>query len=271
MNSLISPKKINSLSHSYKFTIATLVTDTGEYQDMVESFNKAGFTKDTCEYIYIDNVGKNSFDAYEGLNLFLQTAQGEYIVICHQDVLLNFDNIEILTQRIEQISTIDPNWAILSNAGGIENNLYRRIAIDVVYEDGFEQVYGKKPQKVCTVDENFIVVKRSANLSLSRDLAGFHLYGTDLCLVAELLGYSSYVIEFKLLHKSYGNPGKTYYDILNQLIEKYVRFMRSRTIITTITDFRLSPSSIDTAFFNTKFVKKVYRKITKLTKDHNIT
>ncbi|HWZ17010.1 MAG TPA: hypothetical protein VNW95_17360 [Mucilaginibacter sp.] len=264
MNSSISPQKITSLTNNYKFTIATLVTDMTEYREMVESFNKAGFTKDICEYIYIDNIGNNSFDAYEGLNLFLQTARGKYIIICHQDILLNFDNIDILKQRIEHISTTDPNWAILSNAGGIENNLYRRIAIDVVYEDGFEQVYGKKPQRVCTVDENFILVKRSANLSLSHDLTGFHLYGTDLCLVAELLGYSSYVIEFKLLHKSYGNPGKTYYNILNKLIEKYVRFMRSRTIITTITDFRLSRSSINTAFFNTKFVKKVYRKINKL-------
>ena len=110
----------------------------------------------------------------------------------------------------------------------------------------------------------FIVVKRSANLSLSRNLKGFHLYGTDICLVAELLGYSAYAIDFKLLHKSYGNPNDNYYDILKQLIAKYVKFMRSRTIITTIADFRLSPSAINTYIFNRKMVKKIYRKVKKL-------
>jgi hypothetical protein len=263
MDSLISPKKITALNHNYRFTIATLVTNMEEYQEMIASFYKAGFTEDICEYIYIDNCNKNSFDAYKGLNLFLQTAQGKYIIISHQDILLNHDNIEVLNQRIEQIDDIDPNWSILSNAGGIENNLYHRVAITVTYGDGFEQIYGKFPQKVCSVDENFIVVKRSANLSLSHDLSGFHLYGTDICLIAELLGYSAYVINFKLIHKSYGTPNKSYYEILKKLIEKYVKFMRSRTIVNTITDFRLSPSLINTALFNIKFTKKVSRKITK--------
>lgn len=264
MSTSISPKKITSLNHQYRFTIATLVTDIAEYQEMVASYNNAGFTEEICEFIYIDNIDKNNFDAYKGINLFLQIAQGEYVIISHQDVLINYDNIDVLNQWIEKITAVDPHWAILSNAGGIENNLYQRLAAHVVYADGFEQKLGRLPQKVCSVDENFIVVKRSANLSLSRDLSGFHLYGTDLCLVAELLGYSAYAIDFKLIHKSYGKPNDNFYSILVKLINKYAKFMRSRTIITTITDFRLSPSSINTSLFNTKFVKKVYRKIKKL-------
>lgn len=269
MTNHISPKKVTSLNNRYKFTVATLVTDMAEYHEMVESYHRAGFTGDICEFIYVDNIGKNSFDGYEGLNLFLQTARGEYIIICHQDVLLNFDNIDILKQRIEEIEMIDPNWAIISNAGGIENNLYQRVTTNVVYADGYEQIHGIPPQKVCAVDEHFILVKRSANLSLSHNLAGFHLYGTDICLVAELLGYSAYVIKFKLMHKSYGNPDERYYETRTKLIEKYVQFMRSRTIINTLTDFRLSSSSINTSFFNTKFVKKVYRKIVKISRNQN--
>jgi hypothetical protein len=265
MNRPISPKKITALNHKYKFTIATLVTDMMEYQEMVTSYGNAGFTEDICEYIYIDNSDKNNFDAYEGLNLFLQIAQGEYVIISHQDLLINYDNIDVLNQWIEKITVIDPDWAVLSNAGGIENNLYQRIAVHMVYEDGFEQIRGKLPQKVCSVDENFMLVKRSANLSLSHDLSGFHLYGTDICLIAELLGHSAYAIDFKLTHKSYGKPNELFFNILKKLIAKYAKFMRSRTIITTITDFRLSRSSINTIFFNTKFAKKVFRKITKLT------
>ncbi|MDB5005967.1 MAG: hypothetical protein JWP45_360 [Mucilaginibacter sp.] len=264
MDNSISPQKITGLNHKYRFTIATLVTEMSEYQEMVHSFLTAGFTKDICEYIYIDNSNGNSFDAYQGINLFLQTAKAEYIIITHQDVLINFDTIDILNRRIDEIAKKDENWAILSNAGGIENNLYHRVAIHLVYGDGHLQKEGKFPQKVCSIDEHFILVKRAANLSLSHNLKGFHLYGTDICLIAELLGYSAYVIDFKITHKSYGNPDVSYHNILKQLIAKYVQFMRSRTIITTITDFRLSPSLINTRFFNAKFVKKAYRSIKKI-------
>jgi len=97
------------------------------------------------------------------------------------------------------------------------------------------------------------------------------LYGTDICLIAELLGYSAYAVDFKLTHKSYGNPDQGLYDILKDLIIKYAKFMRSRTIVTTITDFRLSQSAINTAFFNTKFVKKTMRKMTKVNSNNSDT
>ena len=166
MNNLISPKKVTSVSPPYQFTIATLVTDMDEYNQMLASYQRAGFTGDIAEYIYIDNCGQNNFDAYKGINLFLQIAQGEYIIICHQDVLINYDDINVLNLQIEKITRLDPNWAILSNAGGLENDLYHRIASHVVYEDGHEQLIGKLPQKVGTVDENFMVIKKSANLAL---------------------------------------------------------------------------------------------------------
>jgi len=260
MNNRISPKKIASIHHPYRFTIATLVTDMDEYNQMLASYQRAGFTEDITEYIYIDNIGQNSFDAYEGLNLFLQIAQGEYIIICHQDVLINYDDVNALNVQIEKITKLDPNWAILSNAGGLENDLYHRIVSHVVYGDGHEQVMGILPQKVGTTDENFMVIKKSANLALSRDLAGFHLYATDICLVAELLGYSAYAIDFKLTHKSYGKPDQNYYAIMETLVQKYAWFMRSRTILTTITDFRLSPSAINRKFFSTRFAKRFLRR-----------
>jgi hypothetical protein len=260
MNSPVSLKKITSLDHQFRFTIATLVTDLKEYGEMAGSYVNAGFTGDICEYIYIDNSEKNNLDAYEGLNLFLQTARSEYIIICHQDVLINFDNIDALNRQIEEISLLDPNWAILSNAGGLENDLYQRIVSHVVYEDGHEQIIGTLPQKVCTVDENFMVIKRSANLALSHDLSGFHLYGTDICLIAELMGYSAYAIDFKLTHKSYGNPDNSYSALMEKLAAKYAWFMRSRTILTTITDFRLSPSAFNRRFFSSKFAKRKMRR-----------
>jgi hypothetical protein len=50
--------------------------------------------------------------------------------------------------------------------------------------------------RVFSLDENFIV----AHLGISRDLYGFHFYGTDLCLAAHTLCYNTYVIDLHLWH-----------------------------------------------------------------------
>ena len=248
----------------FKYSICTLVTDLQEYSEMIASFTQAGFDKTSCEYRYIDNSKANSFDAYKGYNLFLQHALGEYIILCHQDVLLNFDTIEGLDRCINEISALDRNWAILSNAGGLENDLYKRFVVNIAYPNDNYHRRGSFPQKIISADENFILVKQSANLALSNNLKGFHLYGTDLCLVADLLGYSSYAIDFKLTHKSFGKANHSYYEILQQLVEKYSRFMRSRRIVNTITDFYLSPNDWQTALAESKWGKKIARKITKI-------
>ncbi|MCJ8208429.1 hypothetical protein MUY27_01830 [Mucilaginibacter sp. RS28] len=256
---LQSPIKETGLSYAYRFSICTLVTDLTEYQEMMDSFIAAGFNESVCEFRYVDNSQINNYDAYEGINLFLQNALGEYIIICHQDVLANIDTIDQLNNCIKQISVQDPNWAILSNAGGLENDLYNRFVLNVAYPDGKLDKRGNLPQKVISVDENFILVKKAANLSLSRDLKGFHLYGTDLCLIADLLGYTAYVVDFKITHKSLGNPDGSYQSILTTLMAKYNRFMQDRRIVTTITDFYLSSSPFKQLLHEVKLLKKLER------------
>jgi hypothetical protein len=54
-----------------RFSICTLVTPHGEYDEMVESFVERGFIPADCEYLYIDNSESNRFDAFQGYNLFL--------------------------------------------------------------------------------------------------------------------------------------------------------------------------------------------------------
>jgi NaMN:DMB phosphoribosyltransferase len=54
------------------------------------------------------------------------------------------------------------------------------------------------------------LIKKQANLAVSSDLRGFHFYGADICLIASILGYNAYVIDFHLYHESTGNMDKEF-------------------------------------------------------------
>jgi hypothetical protein len=241
----------------FLFSICTLVTGMSEYNEMIASFENAGFNHELCEYLYIDNTTSNSLDAYQGINRFLRNAAGRYIIICHQDILLNYDRADDLIKRIDEIEEADPNWAVLGNAGGV--NL-KHLSLYLVQPDApmlYETLF---PLRTMTLDENFLVVKNSANLSLSNKLSGFHLYGTDICLIADILGFNSYVIEFKLLHKSLGNPDRSYDEIRSQFISNYTRALRPRFFRTPFARFYISGSRLKTFINNTGFVLFLARK-----------
>lgn len=260
----MAPKPISkSRQYNYRYSICTLVTDEKEYLEMVSSFVEAGFTEDICEYLFADNTQENLFEAFGGINRFLQESQGKYIILCHQDILLHDDNRQVLDSRIEEMDSLDPQWAILANAGGI--NL-KHIAMHVTQKTGNRLVEAKLPLKSISSDENFILVKNEANLALSSDLQGFHLYGTDICLIADILGFNSYIIDFNVLHKSDGNADKSFYKIRTALKKKYRSAFKSRFISTTITRFYISGNSISSSAYNTPFLLFLARQYYKLFK-----
>src|SRR5689334_3587146 len=99
-----------------RFSICTLVTNHGEYAEMVRSFRAGGFNGADCEYLYLDNSTGNTFDAFRGGNIFLREAAGDFIILCHQDLLLLEDNRTTLETRIRELDALDPRWAACGNA-----------------------------------------------------------------------------------------------------------------------------------------------------------
>ena len=254
--------------YPYEFSICTLVTRVEEYGEMMNSFVSHGFTTDCCEYLYIDNSEKCQYDAFRGLNIFLQRAQGKYVILCHQDILLCDQGREDLKRCIEQMDIIDPKWGILGNAGGV--NLKWKV-VHITTLSNIKYVESQLPIQTISLDENWLVVKKEANLALSSDLSGFHMYGTDICLIADVLGYKSYVIEFNLLHKSDGNADESFYKLKQQLIRKYGNAFRIRFIRTTITRFSISGGFLSSWFWNTRlglFLANQYYKIFTCKKDY---
>jgi len=247
---MIKSLEINTIAKATKeFSICTLVTNKQEYDEMIESFYKAGFSDKNSEFLYIDNSKNNKYDAYDGINLFLNNANGRYIILCHQDILLQFDDIVQLRKKIDEVNHIDPKWAILANAGFQDFN---NIALRMTDPLGTNRKIGHFPSKVLSIDENFIVVKREANLTLSSNVGGFHFYGTDLTFIADILGYNSYVIDFHLFHKSGGNVNKNFYDNKKRFIEKYTKTLQWKIVRTPVTPLFISNFLLLNKLCNTK-------------------
>ncbi|PDS26839.1 hypothetical protein B0A77_01085 [Flavobacterium branchiophilum] len=257
-------------TYKYDFSICTLVTKNSEYLEMMHSFIAKGFTKDNSEFLKIDNTQGCTFDAYQGLNRFLQEAQGKYVILCHQDIILHDHDIQYLHQLIDEIDVKDKNWAILSNAGGI--NL-KWIATHITQGNGRIITEKYLPLKVKTVDENFILVKNAANLSLSNNLSGFHFYGTDICLIADVLGFTSYVIGFNLIHKSNGKIDDSFYKSLKNIKQKYKFAFRNRFITTTFSRIYFSGTSFLFLLNNSSlvlFLVRQYYKFFTKKKDYSV-
>ena len=232
------PRQADALPRGpVRFSICTLVTDRAEYAGMVASFQAGGFDGPDCEYLYLDNSENNAFDAFSGYNLFLTVATGDYLILCHQDILLLEAGRAELEERLAELDAVDPAWALCGNAGGVPPD---GVAIRITDPHGADRSLGSFPARASALDENFILARREANLALSHDLGGFHLYGADLCILAQVLGRTAYVIDFHLRHKSGGTIGADFYASRRAIVAKYRRAFRPRWIATTCTHFIIS-------------------------------
>lgn len=250
-------QQIEQPVYKYQYSVCTLVTRKQEYVEMLNSFIEAGFTTDICEYLVIDNSEINKMDAYQGINSFLQKATGQYIILCHQDILLTVTSTKLLLDaQIAAMDARDATWAILGNAGGA-NYLYKRLAIKIAYPNGSIDLQGTVPKQVGCIDENFMLVKNTANLALSGDIGGYHLYAFDLCMVAAHLGYTTWVIDFLLIHKSEGKVDESYHNILNRVKNKYTLFLKGHYVNTTIARFYISGSKFKNIMFHTRVFRRV--------------
>jgi hypothetical protein len=205
---------------AFEFSICTLVSRIDDYKEMVSSFRSKGFGTDDSEYLYVDNSRGNKLDGFAGLDFFLAHARGRYIIICHQDVVLA-DDRAALEARLAELTKLDPEWGVCGNAGCTDAG---EPVIRISDPNGEDTRRGAFPSEIIALDENFVVVPKRANLTVSRGLRGFHLYAVDLCHVAAVLGLKSYVIDFHVVHKSAG----TFDEVFLRACQDAVAFHSSK-------------------------------------------
>lgn len=213
------------------YTIGTLVRSEAQYREMQDTFLSRGFGGDDCEYLIVNNCREDQWDAFTGLSEILNQAAGRHVILCHEDIRLLQDGRAALDIRLAELDALDPAWAVAGNAGG-RADLAEVVRISDPYGEN-QSTNGPFPSRVMSVDENFMVVRQSSRVGFSRDMAGFHLYGADLCLNAEVRGYSSYVIDFHLRHLSAGRRDEAFWAGAEAFKAKWRRAFRARTMRTT--------------------------------------
>lgn len=239
----------------------TLVTRLDEYREMVDSAGNMGFTN--TDFFYFANKKSNDFDGFSGINYAIKHCTSEYLIFCHQDIIFNHDTKDILLDRIKELEQIDPNWAVVGNAGVTAKG---KVILKITDPHGENQTKGPFPTQVMSVDENFIVINTKHNLSCSTHMKGFHLYGLDLCQNAAHLGLKSYVIDFHLTHKSKGNIDQSFFNSRDQYTQLQVNRKKSQIFFTTCTKFFVSQSSLTNLILNNKIVLKLLTSFLKIQK-----
>ena len=220
-----------------RFSVGTLVTDPAQYAEMRATFAAHGFDASNSEFLYLDNRGPNQTGAYRGLNALMTAASGTLVILCHQDVRLIGDGAVDLERCLGALDRRDPNWALAGNAGGVAAG---RLALRISDPHGADRTSGDLPVRAMSLDENFIVVKRRARVGCSADLEGFHFYGADLCLNADIAGYSAWVIDFHLKHLSGGTKSADFHAAQSAFRAKWSHALRPRWMQTTCALLRLS-------------------------------
>jgi len=194
----------NLVMNQYKisFSICTLVKNKDNYSKLLESLKKKNFINDCDEILSIDNSFQNQHDCFSAIRNFVERGTNEYIVIVHDDVIFNNSRDELISQ-IKKIELLDDSVAVFGVAGLYKNHIN---GVGRFISNRGKEDWGFNNNGIVTsLDECFLIIKKSSAVTVSVGLTGFHFYGSDICLNASRNGKRCYVIDYPITHLSPGN------------------------------------------------------------------
>lgn len=160
------------------------------------------------EWIVIDNTGNGLSGDISKLYCEAQArAANDLVFFFHEDVFIPAEWEDNLFKALSELETIDPNWGVLgavgvSQVGASDPPLHGHWADP---HQTTPQYFGPLPCEVCSLDELWLGIRKSREVSFDPQLPGFHCYGIDLSLTAASRGLRSYAIDALVFHK-YKNP-----------------------------------------------------------------
>lgn len=176
--------------------------------------------------------------AGKAYNAGLDKALNDVVVFAHQDVYLPADWLTCLSTAIKQVEFADPNWGVLGPFGVTRSKPAELRGH--CYSTGLKGILGASftsPIAARSLDEFVLVVRRSSGLRFDEQLPGFHLYGTDICLLAESRQLGCYIIPAFCLHNANGvtHFPREFWRAWFYLRRKWWQYLPVTTCCTTIT------------------------------------
>jgi hypothetical protein len=226
------------------FSVCSLVQSQEKYDRLLASFARAGFTSDNAEFLAADNRETNRFDGFSWHKALLAHARGRFVIFSHDDIELIDDGFDELLGWTRWLDEKDPNWLVAGIAGGVwhtESHPRPALALRITDKFGSNRRRGTLPARVESLDECFMLMRRSRPVISSYDIGGFHLYGADLCMQAELLGGSAWAIDFHLRHTGQGIAGGKYRSVRRRFVHKYQKYFPQRKMNTVNGFVELGP------------------------------
>ena len=214
-----------------KFSIITVVNDETQYVDFLNDLKNQDCDVD-FEVIPLPNFNNEYTGCSTALNLGMSIAEGEYIIMCHQDLRVPSNWINDIYESIRNFIINDINFGVLGMAGSWTR---ANDSDGVIFLTGTTS--SEKFKEVQCLDELCLIIKNGNNIKFdSVNFPHYHCYGSDLCLAYINGGYRNFAINCPCTHLSDGFKNLTNIDHLNMYLKNtLVLFKKWRN---TIPEFR---------------------------------
>jgi hypothetical protein len=182
-------------------------------------------------------VQEKFLSAASAYNDAIQKSLNDFIVFCHQDIVLPHYWISQLEQALFWLEANDPTWGVLGCYGKTSDGT----GWGHIYSSG-RGVMGRRleyPVGVQTLDEVVLIIRKSSGLLFNEYLPNFHLYGADICLAAAEQGMKSYVIPTFCIHNTQQNLllPEEFYECCRRVRRTWKKRLPIHTPTITLTRF----------------------------------
>ena len=152
--------------------------------------------------------GALGLKTYEGFataglayNQAIDECDAEWVLLAHQDVYLPIGFAARITDALDRLTQSAPDWAVAGVVGATRAS----DVIGKVWCSGNARLIGDGidlPAQAASLDELIIIIRKASGIRFDAELPSFHLYGTDIILMAEAAGRTSWVVDAPVVHHS---------------------------------------------------------------------
>ena len=182
-------------------------------------------------------VKRNYKSASMAYNDGLDCTDADIIIFTHQDVYFPRGWEKKLLSAIQILEHKGEKWGTLGVIGSDANGKL----VGGAWSNGLQwKIESQKfisPAPIRTYDEIVLVLPKNSGLRFDNDLPNFHLYGTDIALMANKAGLGAYVFDAPVIHNSIWRKklGLSYCIAYRYMQRKWSQELPIQTLVLSIT------------------------------------